>query len=51
MPCIIHFISSFLTARPWVENSMHSYKEAWIAYQDCTPWNVDPIKELFLKML
>jgi len=37
-PVIVHFVSSFLTPRPWVENSTHYYAREWERYSMATPW-------------
>lgn len=37
-PAIVHFNSSFLTPRPWVENSTHPYAAQWESCCTRTPW-------------
>lgn len=38
-PAIVHFNSSFLTPRPWVENSTHPYAAQWESCCARTPWH------------
>lgn len=42
-PRVVHFTSSFLTARPWIKGSTHPYKDAWGAYRDYTPWKSEEL--------
>ncbi len=37
-PFIVHFTSSFLSLRPWIEGSSHPYAEKWAEYKSMTPW-------------
>lgn len=37
-PVVVHFVSSFLTPRPWVENSTHPYAKQWDKILSTTPW-------------
>lgn len=37
-PAIVHYNSSFLTPRPWVENSTHPYAPQWESFCEKTPW-------------
>ena len=42
-PAIVHFVSSFLTARPWIEGSNHPYTKQWLLYKQATPWQEAPL--------
>ena len=42
-PVIIHFTTSFLSLRPWVENSRHRYKEQFLYYRSLSPWKDMPL--------
>lgn len=37
-PRIIHFTTSFLSCRPWVEGCRHRYVEEWLKYKKLSPW-------------
>lgn len=37
-PVIIHFTTSFLSKRPWIEGCKHKYKELWNKYKEISPW-------------
>lgn len=37
-PVIIHFTTSFLSHRPWVEGCQHKYVDEWIKYKKKSPW-------------
>lgn len=37
-PVVVHFVSSFLSPRPWVENSTHPYAKEWKDACQKTPW-------------
>lgn len=37
-PTIIHFTTSFLSKRPWVEGCKHMYAYEWIKYKNISPW-------------
>lgn len=37
-PVIIHFTTSFLSRRPWVEGCHHRYLSEWIKYKSLSPW-------------
>ena len=37
-PCMVHYTSSFMVARPWEEGRIHPYKNLWIKYKDLSPW-------------
>ena len=38
-PRIVHFTSTFLDNRPWVENCNHPFREKWEFYKKMSPWN------------
>lgn len=42
-PVIIHFTTSFLSRRAWVEGSQHPYAEKWIEYRKMSPWKDKPL--------
>lgn len=48
-PCIIHYTSSFLVARPWENGIEHPYKEVWLDYQNKSPWKEKIQKEKRMK--
>ena len=35
---IIHFTSTYLDVRPWVEGCKHPYMNQWYEYMEKTPW-------------
>ncbi len=37
-PVIIHYTTSFTSVRPWIEGSMHPYKDKWLSYKAKSPW-------------
>lgn len=37
-PNVIHFTTSFLSNRPWVEGCQHRYVEEWMKYKTMSPW-------------
>lgn len=37
-PAIIHFTTSFLSRRPWVEGCKHRYVGEWMKYKKMSPW-------------
>lgn len=37
-PVVVHFTSSFLSRRPWIEGSEHPYTKEWERIQAGTPW-------------
>lgn len=48
-PCIIHYTSSFIVARPWEEGQEHPYKYLWEKYKSMTPWHEEIKKEKRMK--
>ena len=42
-PVIIHYTTSFTSARPWIEGSRHPYKGKWLYYKARSPWADDPL--------
>ncbi len=41
-PVVVHFTSSFLSRRPWIEGSGHPYTKEWECVQAKTPWADTP---------
>lgn len=37
-PVIIHFTTSFLSKRPWIDGCEHKYKNLWYKYKELSPW-------------
>lgn len=37
-PRIVHFTSTFLDNRPWVEHCHHPYRKKWDDYKEISPW-------------
>lgn len=37
-PVIIHFTTSFMSRRPWMEGCCHKYAEEWVRYRGMSPW-------------
>jgi Lipopolysaccharide biosynthesis proteins, LPS:glycosyltransferases len=44
-PTIIHFTTSFLSRRAWIEGSKHPYTNRWLEYKDMSPWKDEPLKK------
>ncbi|MCC8151281.1 MAG: glycosyltransferase family 8 protein [Lachnospiraceae bacterium] len=44
-PVIIHFTTSFLSRRPWVEGCCHKYVGEWMKYKNMSPWKEFPLWE------
>lgn len=42
-PVLIHFTTSFLSRRPWVEGCKHQYVDVWLKYKNMTPWATNPL--------
>lgn len=42
---IIHFTSTYLDVRPWVEGCNHPYANEWILYKSQTPWKEEILKK------
>lgn len=42
-PVIIHYTTSFLSRRPWVEGSQHRYRNQWMYYKAISPWKEEPL--------
>lgn len=38
-PCIIHYTSCFMVARPWEDGAEHPYKKVWNLYKEKSPWD------------
>ncbi|MCM1234203.1 MAG: glycosyltransferase family 8 protein [Ruminococcus flavefaciens] len=48
-PCIIHYTSSFMVARPWENGAEHPYKKVWDYYKSISPWKEEIQKEKQMK--
>lgn len=44
-PTIVHFTTSFLSLRPWIEGCEHEYVDKWLEYKMKTPWADDSLKK------
>ncbi len=44
-PVIIHFTTSFLSRRPWIEGCQHRYVGEWMKYKDMSPWKNEKLWE------
>ena len=44
-PVIIHFTSSFLSLRPWVEGCGHPYAGEWLRFKAMSPWSDTPLRK------
>ena len=44
-PAIVHFTTSFLSLRPWVEGCKHPYVGEWLRYKAMSPWADVPIRK------
>lgn len=42
---IIHFTSTYVDNRPWMEACQHPYANRWIAYKAGTPWKDEPLRK------
>lgn len=43
-PAIVHFTTSFLSLRPWVEGCRHPYVGKWLKYKTMSPWADVPLR-------
>lgn len=43
-PVIIHYTTSFLSRRPWVQGSKHKYKDKWLYYKSLSPWKKESLR-------
>lgn len=43
-PAIVHFTTSFLSIRPWVEGCRHPYVGEWLKYKAMSPWADVPLR-------
>ena len=48
-PCIVHYTSSFMVARPWEYGREHPYKYLWNTYKELSPWKEKIHKEKKMK--
>lgn len=44
-PVIIHFTTSFISRRAWVEGSEHPYTNRWLEYKSMSPWKDEQLKK------
>ena len=44
-PAIVHFTTSFLSLRPWVEGCKHPYVGEWLKYKAMSPWADVPLRK------
>lgn len=44
-PYIVHFTSTFMDTRPWVEGSHNPFTNLWLDYYAMTPWKCNPLKK------
>ncbi|MCD8380911.1 MAG: glycosyltransferase family 8 protein [Lachnospiraceae bacterium] len=44
-PVIIHFTTSFLSRRPWIEGCQHRYVGEWMKYKNMSPWKDEALWE------
>lgn len=42
-PVIIHFTTSFLSRRSWIEGCQHKYVGEWMKYKALSPWRDSPL--------
>lgn len=42
-PVMIHFTTSFLSRRPWIEGCEHRYVDVWLKYKNMTSWATKPL--------
>ncbi len=42
---IVHFTSTYLDVRPWVEGCRHPFAERWHEFKDKTPWKGQPLRK------
>lgn len=43
-PAIIHFTTSFISKRAWIEGSEHPYTKRWLEYKFMSPWKDEPLR-------
>lgn len=44
-PVLIHFTTSFLSRRPWIEGCQHRYVSEWMKYKEMSPWKAEKMRE------
>lgn len=44
-PYIIHFTTSFMSVRPWIEGCSHKYCNRWLEYKSISPWSENKLWE------
>ena len=42
-PSLIHFTTSFLSKRAWMEGCKHRYAYEWLRYKEMSPWKETPL--------
>lgn len=48
-PVIIHYTTSFLSRRAWIEGSEHPYANKWLEYKAMSPWKDEPLRGYHVK--
>ena len=44
-PVLIHFTTSFLSRRPWIEGCQHRYVGEWMKYKKMSPWKAEKMRK------
>ena len=44
-PAIVHFTTSFLSLRPWIEGCGHPYEGEWLRFKAMSPWSDTPLRK------
>lgn len=44
-PVIVHFTTSFLSLRPWIEGCEHPFVDEWLKYKAMSPWADIPLRK------
>lgn len=42
-PVIVHFTTSFMSKRVWIQGSRHQYSREWMMYRNMSPWRDRPL--------
>ncbi|MBO4901311.1 MAG: glycosyltransferase family 8 protein [Lachnospiraceae bacterium] len=42
-PYVIHYTTSFISKRPWVEGCDHKYVDKWLFYKNKSPWKTQSL--------
>ena len=40
---MVHYTTSFLSKRPWIEGCQHRYVDVWLKYKMQSPWKDEPL--------